>query len=149
MRFGTGTLLGLLIAVVLLIAGRPPALAGDEAVAPVLNDPAVIARGRAVYAERCAACHGANLEGQPNWRRRQADGRLPGPPHDASGHTWHHSDKQLFDMIKNGTAALLSGYPTDMPAYKDILSDADVWAVISFIESRWPADIRERQSRLH
>jgi len=143
------TMFGLLIAVVLTIAERPPALAGDDAAVPALNDPAVIARGKAVYAEHCASCHGANLEGQPNWRRRQADGRLPAPPHDASGHTWHHSDDQLFDMIKNGTAALLSGYATDMPAYKDILSDADVWAVIAFIESRWPADVRERQSRLH
>ena len=51
-------------------------------------------------------------------------------------------------MVKNGTAAMMPGYETDMPAYKDILSDADIWAVLSFIESRWPADIRERQQRI-
>ena len=60
--------------------------------------------------------------------------RLPAPPHDRTGHTWHHSDRQLFDMTKNGTAETVPGYETDMPAYKDILSDADIWAVLSFIE---------------
>jgi len=76
------------------------------------------------------------------------NGRLPAPPHDATGHTWHHSDTQLFDMIANGTAAMMPGYETDMPAYRDILSDADIWAVLSFIESTWPRDIRERQQRI-
>ena len=51
-------------------------------------------------------------------------------------------------MTKNGTAGTVPGYETDMPAYKDILSDADIWAVLSFIESTWPHDIRERQQRI-
>jgi mono/diheme cytochrome c family protein len=51
-------------------------------------------------------------------------------------------------MTKNGTAGMVPGYETDMPAYKDILSDADIWAVLSFIESTWPQDIRERQQRI-
>jgi hypothetical protein len=77
------------------------------------------------------------------------NGRLPAPPHDATGHTWHHSDRQLFAMTKNGTAGMMPGYQTDMPAYKDVLSDVDIWAVLSYIESTWPADIRERQQRLN
>ena len=36
-----------------------------------------------------------------------------------------------------------------MPAYRDILSDTDIWAVISFIESTWSADVRERQERMN
>jgi mono/diheme cytochrome c family protein len=36
-----------------------------------------------------------------------------------------------------------------MPAYKDKLSDSDIWAVLLFIESTWPADIRERQQRMN
>lgn len=52
------------------------------------QDPAVasgaegldIAEGEALYAEACAACHGAQLEGQPDWRTRGPDGRLPAPP---------------------------------------------------------------------
>jgi hypothetical protein len=49
------------------------------------------------------ALPGANLEGQPNWKERQANGRLPAPPHDASGHTWHHPDAQLFGITKQGS----------------------------------------------
>jgi mono/diheme cytochrome c family protein len=70
---------------------------------------------------------------------------LSAPPHDATGHTWHHSDRQLFEMVKNGTAAMIPGYETDMPAYNEILSDADIWAVLSYIESTWASSIRERE----
>jgi S-disulfanyl-L-cysteine oxidoreductase SoxD len=119
---------------------------------PTKPDPentSLVARGKAIYAQHCASCHGASLEGQPNWRKPLPNGRLPAPPHDQTGHTWHHSDNQLFDMVKNGTAAIMPGYETDMPAYRDILSDADIWAVISFIESTWTPDIRERQERMN
>lgn len=121
----------------------------NEPIAPDLNNPKLAERGKVVYAEQCASCHGANLEGEPNWRRRKPNGQLPAPPHDASGHTWHHSDIQLFDMVKNGTVATLPpGYPTEMPAYRDKLSDTDIWAVLSYIESTWPADIRAKQRRM-
>jgi mono/diheme cytochrome c family protein len=144
------SLVGEIVAVILLIAGSPSGLiASDEPTKPDLNDTALIARGKVVYTEQCASCHGANLEGQPNWRKRLPNGRLPAPPHDATGHTWHHSDMQLFDMVKNGTAAMMPGYETDMPAYKGILSDADIWAVLSFIESTWAPSIRERQQRMN
>jgi len=52
-------------------------------------------------------------------------------------------------MVKNGPAGIVPGFETDMPAYKDILSDADIWAVISFIESTWAPNIRERQERMN
>jgi len=112
------------------------------------SNPKLVARGKVVYAEQCASCHGAKLEGQPNWRHRLPNGRMPAPPHDPSGHTWHHSDQQLFEMTKFGPGALVPGYQSDMPAFADKLSDADIWAVISFIESTWPPDIRERQQRI-
>jgi mono/diheme cytochrome c family protein len=139
---------GVVAAILLMAASLSDLIASDEATKPDPNDPALTARGKVVYAERCASCHGDNLEGQPNWRKRLPNGRLPAPPHDRTGHTWHHSDRQLFDMTKNGTAGMVPGYETDMPAYKDILSDADIWAVLSFIESTWPQDIRERQQRI-
>ena len=135
---------------VLIIAGSNSTLiANDEPTKPDPNDPTLVARGKVVYSERCASCHGANLEGQPNWRQRLPNGRLPAPPHDVTGHTWHHSDRQLLDMVKNGIAAMMPGYETDMPAYKDALSDTDIWAVLSFIESTWPPNIRERQQRMN
>src|SRR5580704_6618657 len=120
-----------------------------EPTAPNPNDAALVARGKAVYAQYCASCHGANLEGQPNWRERQPNGRLPAPPHDASGHTWHHSDKELFAMIENGIPEIVPDYQTDMPKYRDILSGSDIWAVLSFIESSWPPNIRARQQRMN
>ena len=116
--------------------------------APDPNDANLVARGKVVYAEHCASCHGANLQGQPDWRHHLPNGRMPAPPHDPTGHTWHHSDKQLFDMTKFGPGALVPGYQSDMPGFKDKLRDADIWAVLSYIESTWPADIHERQQRM-
>jgi len=119
---------------------------------PTTPDPSsrsLVARGTAVYPQRCASCHDVNLEGQANWRERLPNGRLPAPPHDATGHTWHHSDKQLFEMVKHGIPEIVPGCQTDMPKYDEILSDGDIWALLSFIESAWPAMIRERQRRLN
>jgi len=80
-------------------------------------DPGVIAMGKDLYAQRCASCHGANLEGQPDWMQRKPDGKLPAPPHDATGHTWHHSDADLFKIVKNGVQAFAGkDYKTDMPS---------------------------------
>lgn len=61
--------------------------------------PAQAQEGKQIYLERCASCHGADLEGQPNWRERLPNGRLPAPPHDSTAHTWHHSDHQLFRIV--------------------------------------------------
>ena len=113
------------------------------------SDPVQVALGERVYKEQCASCHGAQLEGQPNWRERRADGRLPAPPHDATGHTWHHPDGVLFRITKYGPAAYGGpGYPSDMPGFDEALSDQEIWAVLAFIKSRWPEDIRDRQERM-
>ncbi len=114
------------------------------------DNAAVVQRGAAVYDAHCAACHGAQLQGQPNWRERGADGLLPAPPHDASGHTWHHPDEVLFRLTKHGVAraARLPDYRTAMPVYEGLLGDDDIVAVLSWIKSRWPADVRERQERI-
>ena len=106
--------------------------------------------GARVYAKNCASCHGANLEGQPNWRQRNANGRLPAPPHNVRGHTWHHDDETLFGITKLGTAEFTGlSIESDMPAFKDILSDDDIWAVLAYIKSRWSARIRQRQDSIN
>lgn len=115
------------------------------------DDTASVVQGRQVYVMYCAACHGANLEGQPDWRDRLPNGRLPAPPHDPIGHTWHHPDGMLFDMVKNGLVpgrTAPPGYESDMPAYRDILSDHDIRAVIAFIKSTWPEPVRKAQEEV-
>lgn len=109
-----------------------------------------VALGRAIYAQRCATCHGDRLQGQPNWRERKPDGRLPAPPHDEAGHTWHHPDDHLFRITKGGLQPPLApeGYESDMPAFGDVLTDEEIWAVLSFIKSTWPTRELTSQERI-
>lgn len=106
------------------------------------TDSALVARGQELYLEHCAVCHGARLEGQPNWKSRLASGRLPAPPHDESGHTWHHTDDVLFAITKHGLVPPYApdDYQTDMPAFADRLPDRDIWAVLAYIKSQWTSD---------
>lgn len=97
-----------------------------------------IALGQDLYAQNCASCHGANLEGEPDWKRRLDNGRMPAPPHDESGHSWHHSDQDLFAITKLGVGGVVPGYESDMPAFADIMSDDEIAAVFAFIKSTWP-----------
>lgn len=151
MRRGASRHLAALIAAggVLLLALGALMWAQRESGRADPSDAAQVAQGRAIYAAHCASCHGADLEGQPDWRVRQANGRLPAPPHDASGHTWHHPDRVLFEITRDGVAAHAPpGYESDMPGFGRTLSDAQIWAVLAYIKSRWPAEIRARQARL-
>lgn len=104
-----------------------------------------IESGRRVYAEHCASCHGAELQGQPDWQTRLPNGRMPAPPHDASGHTWHHSDAQLFTIVKKGVSAIVPGYQSDMPGFEGALTEQQVHAVLAYIKSTWPDREREYQ----
>lgn len=111
----------------------------------------LVSRGKIIYENHCAACHGAKLEGQANWRERMPNGRLPAPPHDVTGHTWHHPDAVLVDIIKNGLVpgrTAPDDYASDMPAYGKVLSDSDIIAVLAYIKSSWPAETLEMQKSL-
>ena len=113
------------------------------------NDAAQVARGKALHAQHCASCHGVKLEGQPEWRERKPDGKMPAPPHDATGHTWHHPDDVLFGITKQGIAAYAPpGYESDMPAFGGVLTDEQIWAVLAYLKSTWPLEIQARQSIL-
>ncbi len=108
-----------------------------------------LAQGAAIYAASCAACHGVHLEGQPDWRSRLPTGRLPVPPHDASGHTWHHPDEVVFRITKEGPAAIVGdGYQSDMPGFGDVLSDEEIRAALDYIKSTWPERERAYQSEV-
>lgn len=84
----------------------------------------------------CAQCHGANLEGAPNWRQR-----LP----DSSGHTWHHSDALLIKIVAAGGQAVYGNVmsKSNMLAFKDRLAPEEIAAVLDFIKSKWGKDERE------
>lgn len=111
--------------------------------------PETIGLGQGLYAANCASCHGSQLEGQPDWKRRLATGRMPAPPHDVSGHTWHHSDSDLFRLTKEGVAAVAGGgYQSDMPAFEGRLSDAEIAAVLAYIKSTWPDRQRQFQAEV-
>ncbi|WMS44396.1 cytochrome c [Acuticoccus sp. MNP-M23] len=126
--------------------------AASDAVVLRPGDDAVVALGATVYAAQCASCHGANLEGEPNWRERGPDGRLPAPPHDETGHTWHHPDAMLFELTKYGLPKQVGNgepYFSNMPAYEGVLSDEEIVAVLSYIKSRWPQEVRARHDALN
>ena len=112
--------------------------------------PPDLALGEKLYSQQCASCHGANLEGQPDWRKRLPNGRLPAPPHDASGHTWHHPDEVLFGITKHGLVPPYApaGYASDMPAFGGKLSDQEIRAVLAYIESRWSPELRKRRAEM-
>ncbi|AGI69204.1 putative cytochrome c-like protein [Octadecabacter antarcticus 307] len=114
------------------------------------TDGQTVALGQDVYATNCASCHGADLEGAPNWRSPDADGRMPAPPHDANGHTWHHDGDTLFRLTKYGVAAYIGDpdYASNMPIYDGLLLDAEIIAVISYIKSTWPQEIRDRHDEM-
>ncbi len=144
------TVLAAAIGGAVLLSGRGQPDPASAAISP--GDREQVILGRQIYAEQCARCHGVNLEGQPNWRSRGPDGKLPAPPHDASGHTWHHPDAVLFRIIRDGTSAVVGGgYESDMPGFKGVLSDTEIRAVLAFIKSSWPdreRSLQERQSRI-
>ncbi|WP_096703069.1 cytochrome c [Magnetospirillum sp. 15-1] len=113
------------------------------------QDARQVAMGYDLYNVHCSSCHGHDLRGEPDWQTRKPSGELPAPPHDASGHTWHHPEEQLFAIIKHGMARFAPpGYKTAMPSFVGTLSDSEIKAVLSYIESTWPAEIRERRAAM-
>ena len=122
---------------------------GSEAI--TADNKELVALGQPLYAKHCAACHGAKLEGQENWRTPLPErGGLRAPPHDASGHTWHHPDAMLFAITRNGGASIAPpGFKSNMPGFKESLSDREIRAVLSYIKSRWPERVRKISKRIN
>lgn len=126
-------------------------VAGTQAFANHTLENRDIARGQTLYVDQCASCHGANLEGQPDWRSPDENGILPAPPHDETGHTWHHDPQILFDYTKLGGAEALAaqgvaGFQSGMPAFSSTLTDTDIWDILAYIHSTWPDRIKQIQA---
>lgn len=104
--------------------------------------------GERLYAQHCAECHGVDLQGQADWKKPLPNGKYPAPPHDDSGHTWHHGDELLLAVIANGGDGAGNMEHGDMPAFKDKLSEQDMHTVLVFLKSRWAPEHREYQWRM-
>lgn len=142
------------IAVVPLAAAALWFTSGPEPASASLlkpDDKRIVAAGAAIYAANCASCHGADLKGQADWQSPGDDGLMPAPPHDETGHTWHHPDEILFAITKHGVAraANLKDYKSAMPVYEGVLSDEEIIAVLSWIKAQWPEEIRHRHDQMN
>ncbi|MDU8943925.1 c-type cytochrome [Ovoidimarina sediminis] len=126
------------------------ALVGAAPVEIPYEDAERVAEGAPLYAAHCAACHGENLEGEPDWQMAGDDGYWPAPPHDETGHTWHHQDELLFRITKLGSAEVVGGgHKSNMMGFGDILSDREILSVLAFIKSTWPDRVIEQHNRVN
>lgn len=93
-----------------------------------------VSDGARLFAEHCAACHGAKAEGKAaDWRQTLPDGSYPPPPLNGSAHAWHHTLSVLRRSVARG------GIPLGgkMPPFGDQLSPAQIDAVIAYFQSQW------------
>ena len=97
------------------------------------SDPKVIEQGGRVFRQHCAQCHGQQAEGDPDWRKPDAEGKYPPPPLNGTGHAWHHPKLWLKQMIQEGSRP-----QGNMPAWRDKLTDDEIEAVIAWFQSQGP-----------
>ena len=116
---------------------------------PITTDSKLmIIRGKIAYENNCISCHMINLVGAENWKSTDEDGHRKAPPLNGTGHTWHHDDKTLHAIIKNGLAKLVKGYEGKMMGFGDKLSDKEIDSVLAYIKSYWPKDKYNHQIKI-
>lgn len=117
---------------------------------PVKPDQQQLYDGKSIYIRSCASCHGRKLQGQPLWQLDDQYSHRRAPAHDETGHTWQHSDEEIFHMFKFGRFSTTPpGAVSYMPAFKDALSDPEILEVMAFIKARWPLGLRVSQAMLN
>lgn len=98
--------------------------AGDNLQSPVrLDDAQSISRGKAVFSNFCAPCHGATGKGDGLVVQRG----YPAPPSLYADNARKIKDGQIFHILTYGQK--------NMPAYSSQLSQQDRWNVIAFVRS--------------
>ena len=116
---------------------------------PITRDSELmIARGKTIYQNNCISCHQVNLIGVENWKELDEDGHRKSPPLNGTGHTWHHDDATLHNIIKYGLVKLVKNYQGKMLGFEDKLKDKDIDSVLAYIKSFWPDDIYQHQINL-
>jgi len=143
-RIAMLVILGLAVLMIFLSTRTTPS---DQSINARVSES--VPAGAILYAQNCAVCHGDNLQGQPNWQQANADGSYPAPPHDASGHTWHHNDAYLIAVTTYGGAAVTGVKTNAMPAFQNQLSDSEIVLILDYIKSTWPDDIKAKQLNGH
>lgn len=91
---------------------------------PLANDREAVEAGKKLYTRHCAACHGPQGKG---------DGSMAlagGTPSNLTDDKWDHgsTDGEIFVAIRDGTSP-------DMEAYKEKLSEKEIWQVVTFVRS--------------
>ena len=113
---------------------------------PITRDSTLmIARGKIIYENNCVSCHQVNLVGAENWKGLDEDGHRKAPPLNGTGHTWHHDDASLHNIIKYGLAKIVKDYDGKMIGFGDKINDKQIDSVLSYIKSHWEDEIYERQ----
>jgi thiol:disulfide interchange protein DsbC len=100
-------------------------------------DQASVQQGDQLFQQYCAVCHKPNAEGTADWKKTDANGKLPPPPLNGSAHAWHHDLKSLRLSIREG-GIKLGG---TMPPFKDQLNNDQIDALIAYFQSKWPDDL--------
>jgi mono/diheme cytochrome c family protein len=89
---------------------------------PAPKDQDSIERGKALYRKCCASCHGKNGQGDGPLATK-----LKPKPADLVHRAIHHSDGDFAWKITNGRGT--------MPAFKDQLSENEIWDLINYLMS--------------
>ncbi len=121
-------ILGLLVGVALIVALASCGGGGSS------DDPIKV--GKTIYERDCLVCHGEVRTGE--------GGLANAPVHGPDGHTWHHPDGQLKELIL-GTLV----YPQKtMPSFVGKLTDSEVDAVLEYIKTNWDTPQLEYQAEV-
>ena len=112
-------------------------------------DSVQLAQGRTIFEQNCAACHGADGQGQFPEAPLEPDstGRIGAPPHNEAGHSWHHSDTLLIRYVTEGGFSDPARFYV-MPPFDDILTDEQIKLVIAYIKTLWTDKQRDMQQQL-
>ena len=113
------------------------------------TNPALVGLGHSLYDQNCGYCHGVDLAGQPGWEGSFPDGNRPAVPLDGRGPIARLADRDLFDLVKYGGQPFSPAtYKNNMPGFDSSLADADIWAILSYIKSKWSEETVARQKEL-
>jgi cbb3-type cytochrome c oxidase subunit III len=100
---------------------------------PVAYNAESIEAGKKLYQRYCASCHG------PQGKGDGSQALAGGTPSDLTDDTWDHgsTDGEIFVVIRDGVSS-------DMLAYKEKLTEQQMWQVVNYLRSIGP---RSKESK--